>query len=165
MKLVKNNPVVPIESIVSEYDALRSKRGIIDKRMEELSALIKAYAAKNGAKSDSGSMLCENEEFVFGSQMRKTIKLDETKAIPYLKKRGFKSAILTVEVVDEEAVDRLIAQGKITPEQIEPLTTTKPQVSVYVQKKEEMTEVEQVKTPIAASVRGRSATNFGRPSR
>lgn len=144
-------PIVPIETLLGEYDNLREQKKIIEKRLGVLSDQIKVSAETLGTKDDKGSYYAEKGNYIFGKQCKKSVSFDKDKAISFFKKRGYKDCIATVETVDEEAVEARINSGDISFEDLEGITNTKVSYAVDVKKKEEMPEVEQTTVPLAAS--------------
>lgn len=142
-----------INSAVSEYYALRERKKVIDARMKSLSERIKSYSQSHGATSDTGSYYCENDTYYFGSVSKKSVSLDQEKALQYLKSHGMEDAIKSVEVVDEQVLEQYIADGSITAKDIESISSVKSTYSLDVKKKEEVPDIQQV--PLAASRRGR----------
>lgn len=150
----KSNVVVDkatIESFVAEYDELSKRSKVIDERKKVLSEAIKLYAQTNGSKDDSGSFYCENESFTFGSQCRKSISLDEDKAMDFLESKGFTECIRTVPKVDEGALEKRVSCGDITPKEFESITKSKVTYAVSVKAKETVDEMPEVQ--VAASVK------------
>lgn len=141
-----------IESFVSEYNELSKKSKLIDERKKFLSDAIKNYAQSNGSKDDKGSFYCESPYFTFGAQCKKSVSLDEDKAMDFLESKGFTECIRTVPKVDEVALEKRVSQGDITQEEFESITKTKTTYAVTVkpiETAEEMPEVQQ--TQVAAS--------------
>lgn len=149
---IKINPT-NMNSLVSEYAVLRDQKKQIEARMKVLSDRIKSYAQAHGVVSDTGSSYCENDSYYFGSVAKKSISFDQSKAVEFLKSKGFYKAVKTTETVDEEALERYIADGSITSSDIESITVVKTTYSLDVKKKDEITDVRQI--PLAASRRGR----------
>ena len=144
-----------IDNQVEEYDKLRVQKKQIEDRMKVLADEIKSYASLNGTKDDKGSYYAENEKYNFGSQCKKSIKLNEDRVLKYFKAdKNLASHIQTKEYVSEDTVEALSADGTISYEDLEALCDTKVTYSISVVKKEEVTaEVEEktVAMPIAAS--------------
>lgn len=151
LKVSKPKKEVPIEEVVREYVALRDESTRIKNRMSTLSTTIKAYAEKNGTKSDTGSYYVEDENFLFGKQAKKSVSFKTEEAIEFFKRKGLTSCIETVERIVEEAVERCINSGDITFDELESITETKVSYAVDVKVKEAMPEVEETTVALAAS--------------
>ena len=155
--MAKITPVFTIEDKVKEYDTLRARKKSIDERMKVLAKEIKDYATLNGNKDDKGSYYAENDKYVFGSQCKKSIKLDDEKVLTYFKAHHLDAHIETKEFVPEETVERLNNDGTISYEDLETLVKVNETYSVTVVKKEEVTAevqehtVQKAEMPIAAS--------------
>lgn len=144
-----------VESFVAEYAQLSKQSKIIEDRKKVLSEAIKAYAQTNGTRDDKGSLYCESDYFTFGAQCKKSISLDEDKAMDFLESKGFTECIRTVPKVDEDALEKRVSCGDITPEEFESITKSKVTYAVSIKAKEtvdEMPEVQQRET-VAASRR------------
>lgn len=132
-----------IEVLLREYNDVREQEKFIKKRKEELSKEIKEYVTKNGSKDSKGSYYSENDKFVYGSQAKKSIKINEDKAKSYFESRGLINEVMsTIEIVDEEKIEHLIAQGILSPEDIENIVDIKVSYSLDVKVKEDIVEVE-----------------------
>lgn len=142
-----------IASKVAEYDELRLQKKVIDERMKVLAKEIKDYSVVYGVKDDKGSYYVENDDFIFGQQCKKSVKLDNDKVIEYFKSNGLKDYILMKEYVPEEEVERLSSNGTIPYEDLEGLCKITSTSSIMVKMKEKVTaEVEEHEVlPIAAS--------------
>lgn len=147
-----------VEDEVREYDTLRAKKKAIDERMKVLAKDIKDYAALYGNKDDKGSYYAENDKYVFGSQCKKSIKLNDEKVLTYFKAHHLDAHIETKEFVSEETVELLNNVGTISYEDLETLVEVKETYSVTVVKKEEEVTaevqehtVQKAEMPIAAS--------------
>lgn len=155
-------PLVPIGNILSEYDALREQKKIIESRMKTLAEQIKEHAQSKGVKDDKGSYYAESNGFVYGKQAKKSVSFDKDKALDFLKERGFEDCIDTVEVINEDAVETHINNGDISYEDLEDITVTKVTYAVDLKKKEEMPVVEETEVPLAASKKPRLIPRGGK---
>lgn len=134
-------PAPSIDSMVSEYHALRTQSKTIKSRMDALAKTIKDHASKFGVKDDKGSFYCENDGFIFGNQARKSVSLNEVSTLSYLKENRLTRAIKKVEMIDIEAFERLVAEGKIPFEDVEALSDVKITYAIDIREKDEMGEV------------------------
>ena len=152
---------LPIGAMLSEYDSLREQKKKIEDRMKYLADQIKANAEKVGVKDDKGSFYAEDEQFIYGKQCKKSVSFNQEKALSYFRDHGYDDCITTVEVINEEAVESRINTGDISFEDLEDITTTKVSYAIDLKRKEEMSEVEQIEVPIAASKKSRLVPKGG----
>lgn len=148
--LSKKAPESSIETRVQEYAILRDQKKSIEGRMKELASDIKTFAERNGSRDDKGSSYCDLDSFVIGCVAKKSVSFIKDAAISFFKMKNFTTAIDTVEVINEKAVEGLISSGKISYEDLEAITETKTSFSVDIREKTEMPTVEQT-TLVAAS--------------
>ena len=139
-----------ILGMVSEYQELKKREKVISERKKLLADSIKTYAEKNGTKDSSGSFYSESDKFVFGSQCRKSVSLDEAKAMKLFNSKGFDDCIELKPVINEKAVETRLAKGDITPEEIESVSNVKVTMAIDVREKEEVVEVQETTASIAA---------------
>lgn len=125
-----------INQIVREYNQLLKQESFIKKRKEELSKYIKEYSMKHGVKNDKGSYYIDDGEFYFGSQARKTVKINEEKAREFLKMKGLLDKVIAIkEIIDEEKVEELVNVGELTVEDIENIVDVKITYAIDVKEK------------------------------
>ena len=133
---------------VQEYMELSKQEKAIKKRKDELAKRIKEHAQQNGVKDSNGSSYMSNERFVFGSQARKSIKLNQDRAKDFLLAQGLYERVVEVkESINEDKVEQLLAENLITPEDLENLVDVKITYAIDVKEREveeEMPEVEVV---------------------
>ena len=133
---------------VQEYMELSKQEKAIKKRKDELAKRIKEHAQQNGVKDSNGSSYMSNERFVFGSQARKSIKLNQDRAKDFLLAQGLYERVVEVkESINEDKVEQLLAENLITPEDLETLVDVKITYAIDVKEREveeEMPEVEVV---------------------
>ncbi len=140
--MAKTSTILPIATLLEEYDTIREQKKQLDSRLKYLSDLIKKEAEKSGVKDDKGNYYAETEEFIYGEQARKSVSFDEEKAIAYFKSRGFNDCVKVVEVIDEDAVEEHINSGDIKLDDLTDITKVKITYAIDVKRKEEMPEVE-----------------------
>lgn len=137
-----------INEDVQEYLELGKQEKIIKKRKEELAKRIKEHAQENGTKDSNGSSYLSNERFVFGSQARKTIKLNQDRAKDFLLANGLYEQVVEVkETINESKVEQLLNEGLISTEDLEMLVDVKVVYAIDVREREveeEMPEVQKV---------------------
>lgn len=134
-----------IHSYVQEYNELRKQESLLKKRKDELAKLIKEHASEHGTKDSTGSSYCESDKFVFGSQVRKSVKLNHDKAKAFLLGVGlYEQVVETKEVINEDKVEQLLINGDISDEDLESIVDIKTTYSVSVterQVEEDMPDV------------------------
>ena len=122
-----------IHSYVQEYNELRKQESLLKKRKDELAKLIKEHASEHGTKDSTGSSYCESDKFVFGSQVRKSVKLNHDKAKAFLLGVGlYEQVVETKEVINEDKVEQLLINGDISDEDLESIVDIKTTYSVSV---------------------------------
>ncbi len=134
-----------IYEFVQEYTDLSKQEKAIKKRKDELAKLIKEHASEHGTKDSTGSSYCESDKFVFGSQVRKSVKLNHDKAKAFLLGIGlYEQVVETKEVINEDKVEQLLINGDISDEDLESIVDIKTTYSVSVterQVEEDMPDV------------------------
>lgn len=144
------SPLVPVETLLDRYFSLRDEKKTIEAELKKLSDEIKEAAERTGTKDDKGSYYAEAGNYVFGKVAKKSVSFDEGKALDFVRKKGFTDCIVTIESLDEGAIEKHINSGDISYEELEGITTTKVTYAVDVKKKEEMPTVEETVLPSAA---------------
>ena len=136
---------------VQEYTDLSKQEKAIKKRKDELAKYIKEHAQQNGVKDSNGSSYMSNDRFVFGSQARKSIKLNQERAKEFLLAQGLYEQVVEVkESINEDKVEQLLSQGLITTTDLESIVDIKVTCAIDVKEKEmeqtseEMPEVQVV---------------------
>lgn len=137
--------ITDINVKVAQYNSVTETIKKLDKDKKVLATEIKDYAKANGVKDDKGSFYCENEQFIYGATAKKSISLNTEALIAFLKANNLADGVVvTKEVLDEEALDRLIDSGAISADSIEAMTTVKTDYSVSIKKKDVAVEVQEV---------------------
>lgn len=138
IKQKKEEETLDINSIVEEYNSISTRIKVFDTRKKELANLIKSYATKHGVKrNDTGSMMCENDQFIFGKQAKNSVRFDEEKAKPYLEEHGLLEDVTEIKkVIDVSKVEDLIERGVIPTNDASTLFKVSTSYSVSVKKKE-----------------------------
>lgn len=154
-KAVKKYTLSILEGMAKEYDEVSSKIKTLDSTKKKLSEKIKEAAQELGEKDDKGSYYANAGGFVCGKVSARTVSLNTEKALGFLRENGFQSAIMTVETVNEKALEELVKSGKITKKQFEDMTDVKETFKVSVKASESMPDVEETGAviPMAASRR------------
>lgn len=134
-----------IEKMVEEYQALKKQEKSISERKKVLADSIKAYAVENGTKDDKGSFYSENNNFIFGASCRKSVSIDEAKAMVLFHEREevLGDCFDLKPTINEEAIERHLSLGDITLEEVESITKVSTSMAIDVREKEEVAEVEQ----------------------
>lgn len=161
-KTKAENPVLPIGTLLQEYNTLRDEKKRIEDRMKKLADLIKDNAEKVGVKDDKGSYYAEDENYIYGKQCKKSVSFNQEKALSYFRDHGFEDCIGTVEVINETAVEEHINTGDISFEDLESITDTKVSYAIDLKKKEDMPEVQETEVPMAASKKTRLVPKGGK---
>lgn len=135
-----------IKGLTQEYFDLRKMKAETEKRMKEVASILKEYATTNGVQDSNGSAYCETEKYVFGSQAKKSVKLNEVKAKEYLLALGlYEKVVETKEYINEDKLEQLISTGDLAPEDIESMVDVK--VTYAIDIKEIQTEDNQEEMP------------------
>ena len=122
---------------VQEYTDLSKQEKAIKKRKDELAKYIKEHAQQNGVKDSNGSSYMSNDRFVFGSQARKSIKLNQDRAKEFLLSQGLYEQVVEVkESINENKVEQLLQQGLITTDDLEAIVDVKVTYAIDVKEKE-----------------------------
>ncbi len=122
---------------VQEYTDLSKQEKAIKKRKDELAKYIKEHAQQNGVKDSNGSSYMSNDRFVFGSQARKSIKLNQDRAKEFLLSQGLYEQVVEVkESINEDKVEQLLQQGLITTDDLEAIVDVKVTYAIDVKEKE-----------------------------
>lgn len=140
-----------IEGILEEYQTINDKMKVLDKRKKEIAKLIKEYSNTNGVKNSTGSMYCENDKFVFGQQARKSVKLNFDRAKDFFMERKLWDRVRVIkEDINEDEVEKLVADHLMTMEDLESIVDTKVTYAVSIKEKTvqatEMPEVQVAST-------------------
>lgn len=158
MKLKKSDgKVVPmfsekdIANMAKEYSEISAQIKELDSRKKELSEKLKQGAEDFGVKNDKGSFYLESDYFIVGKEAKKSISLDQEKAIKTLEKMGLGDVIdvVTTKVVNEDKLSTAVQDKRIDFKEVEKFTNTKVSYSVSVKAKEVMEEVEQTTLSVA----------------
>lgn len=134
-----------LKEYAKEYLTLRGQKQQLETRMKELSELLKSGATDYGVKNSTGSSYCEYDEVIVGSMAKKSVRLNEDKAIKFFKgKKLYKQVVETKEYISEEKIEQLLANSVITEEDVQSFMDVKTTYSLDVKKveKEEAPEVE-----------------------
>ena len=136
-----------IEKMVEEYNGVTSMMKKYEARKKELAGIIKDYAMNNGTTTDTG-FICENSKFQYGATIPKSVKIKE-EAPEILIADGHADVVTerVVQEVDENALQKLYEEGKVTGEYVQSLFNVKegtPRIFVKAIVEEEMADIKQV---------------------
>lgn len=137
---------------VAEYDLLRGKAKTIKSRMDELAKEIKKHLTDTVTPDSKGSYYSESDDYVFGNMAKKTVKLNEERAKVFFKENNLLEEVSEVKVtINEDKVAQLLADGKITQDDLEKLVDIKTNYSIDIKPKqkedEEIVEVKVASSP------------------
>lgn len=125
-----------IRDKVQEYNDLRTQSKLIKTRMDSLAKEIKLYLSNTVTPDSKGSYYEENDDFVYGSQAKKSIKINEDKATALFKKMGVLDKVVDVKtVINEDKVSKLVENGELTVEELEQVLDTKVTYSIDIKEK------------------------------
>lgn len=117
----------PYEAMIIEYlDLLQEENPEMDGRLAELEEELSAIGFDPDIwemiqKNDHASILktapteYENNKLMAKFSVQDRSKIDPDKTVQYLKGKGLKDCIMMKEVPDEQAIEKAIFDGKITP--------------------------------------------------
>lgn len=111
----------PIELVIDEYFDTKSKADKYKKSADEMNKRIKAMMTADDAFLITDSPKRNNRTYVtsrcVADYYEKEVKsMNEDALLEFLKEKGYKKAIKKVEVVDMDALENLIYNGKISEE-------------------------------------------------
>lgn len=140
-----------IQNMVFEYNELRDRAKVIKNRMEVLSKSIKEYLTENVTPDSKGSYYDESNDFIFGNQAKKSVKLNEEKARVFFTNKGLLEKVADTKIViNEDKVSKLLETKEITQEELESLVDIKVTYSIDIKQKVKE-ENEEVTYEIASS--------------
>lgn len=138
-----------IISDVREYNQLRKQRNIIDQRMKELGNTIKSYSLEHGVKDQNGSSYLQDNDFVYGNQAKKSIKLSQEKAKKYFSELGLLDKVIEAKYeVSEDKINDLLQEGTLTEEDVEKIMDVKVSYSLMVKETEGEKEEKEEEMPV-----------------
>lgn len=133
--------------LINEYLELGKQEKLIKKRKSEISKELKTYAKTEGNKDQNGSYYKQDGDFIVGNVARKSVRLNQEKALSYFTELKLKDRVVDIqETVNEDKVEALLEEGLITPEDLEDLVDISTSYAISVKEvkpEEEMPEVEQ----------------------
>lgn len=132
MLKAKKKDSVPVADYIREYVRLREEKKSIEKRMKQISDVLKSYAVTNGQKDDKGSSYFERDDYVVGNVARKSVSFNIEKATQFFRRKGYPECIDTIEVINESAVEELLSTGEISIDDLASITDTKVSYSIDI---------------------------------
>lgn len=138
-------------SLLNEYQSILEKEKILKKRKNDIATLVKDYAEREGVKNNTGSFYCEDDQYIYGKQCRKSVSIDNEKAKDLLETKGlWREAVDIVEVVNENKLENLVNEGKLSMQDIEDISVTKVTYAVDIKKKEQTEDMPEVQQVVAS---------------
>lgn len=132
-----------LEKMAEQYASISVHAKELEKAKKALAEKIKEGASILGVEDDKGSHYIDGFGFVYGRTASSTFKINDERAIPVLKTlKLYDSCVKTVEVVDVNAVQKAVDEGKIELDAVQDFTDVKVTYKVMVKQKEEMPEIE-----------------------
>lgn len=134
-------PTRSVEDIVEELVKLKERKKDIEKREKQLKKDLEIILVHEGRKDSKGntSMIVGNR--LAQRQARKSVKIDKEKAEIFFKARNLWDKVSRIEeVLDEDAIEQLFIEGKISAEDLETITDVKTTYAIIIKdyKQEEM---------------------------
>lgn len=139
------------EKMANEYNSLSEQIKAMESRKKALAEQLKTGAQNLGVKDDKGSFYLDTDTFVCGSVIKKSMKINLERARALFSKKKLNNLIKEeiVYSVDEDAVEKCVAEGKLTLKEVESITDINTSFSVSVKVKEVISEVEQSNLSVA----------------
>lgn len=127
-----------------EYDELSAQIKELEARKKNLADKIKSGAEQFGVKDDKGSYYLESDSHIMGKVAKKSVRIDQDKAVETLESMGLGDVVdeVVVRTVNESKLEKAVAEKRITLKEVEKFTNVSVSYSVSVTPKEEATEVE-----------------------
>lgn len=138
-KLLKKKPKSKEEllSLSEEYRNLTEQEKFIQTRKKEIATILKEEAVNRGVPdSNTGSSYLDLGGYIIGNVIKRTVKINNERAKDLLESRGlWRLAISIKEVVDEEKLEQLVSDEKITEEELLSISDVRetPSISVKMQ--------------------------------
>jgi hypothetical protein len=125
---------------------MNTRKKTLEKSMEMLKSNLKAYVSEYGAKnSDTGSSVIESDNLVIENRAVKKVTPSYDKAKKVFEKRS--SVMMGITQIhysiDQEALARLVDEGRITAQEVEDICDMSTSYSFYVIEKKAQPEIEQ----------------------
>jgi len=134
------------QSMGEEYLEVSAQIKELESKKKALAEKLKEGAESFGVKDDKGSFYCDTDSCIFGKVAKKSVRLDQEKAVDVLERKGLGDVVdvITTKVVNEERLTSAVQSGRISLEEVEDFTNVSTSYSVSVTEKKTVTaEVEQ----------------------
>lgn len=147
LKALKKKTVYTVEmaeQMAVEYDEISKHIKMLEEKKKKLADSIKECASEIGTKSPNGNYYLNTESFVVGKESATSTKLNQDRALEFVKKnKALKDCVQKIEVVNEATLEEHYKNGDISDEDMKNLCDYKVTFRVSVKKNEEMPEVQQ----------------------
>lgn len=133
-----------ISNMGKEYADISAKIKVLEEKKKELADKIKSGAEQFGVKDDKGSFYLESESHIMGKVAKKTLKIDQEKAVSVLQAIGIGDVVdeVVVRTVNEDRLQKAVQDKRLTLDIVSSFTNETVSYSVLVKEKEVMPEVE-----------------------
>lgn len=134
-----------------EYADISAQIKQLEERKKTLAEKIKQGAEQFGVKDDKGSYYLESNSFIMSKVAKKSFKIDQDTAVKTLESMGIGDVVdvVTVKTVNEDKLQKAVADKRLTLNDVKRFTTESISYSVSVKEKEEVPEVEQSSLKVA----------------
>ena len=128
-----------IPKMCREYSEISAQIKLLEEQKKSLADKIKSCVESFGVKNDKGSFYYESEDFTAGKVARKSVKIDNEVAVPYLESNNLGDVIDLLKVVNESKLEKALGDGRISIEDIKSFTKETVSYSVSVVENEDVT--------------------------
>lgn len=134
-----------LAKMAEEYSALSAKIKELTDAKTKLATELKSGAEVTGVQDDNGSFYAECGSFIIGKVAKKSIRIDQEKAVELFKKKKMEECIVrnVTYSVSEKDIEQSVQSGAISEDDVMSFTSVNTSYQVSVTKKEEMPEVQQ----------------------
>ena len=128
-----------------QYLDLSEQIKVLEAKKKELAEKLKECATHYGVKDDKGSYYCETETCIYGRVAKKSVRIDQAKAVNTLNKMGRSDLVEQVVTyqVNEDKLEEAIQKGEVSIDTVESFTDINTSYSVSVKKIEVGEEIAQ----------------------
>lgn len=140
-----------LNAMASQYADVSAQIKELEETKKNLADKIKQGAEQLGVKDDKGSFYLEGDNYIMGKVASKSMKIDQSKAVETLERKGLEDCVQTVVVktVNEQKLEQAVMNNQITLDEVEEFTQINTTYKVSVVKKEAVPEVEQSTLAVA----------------
>lgn len=134
-----------------EYADISAQIKKLEEQKKALADKIKSGAEQFGVKDDKGSFYLENDYYIMGKIAKKSIKIDQEKAVETLESMGLGDVVdeVVVKTVNEDRLQKAVTDKRITLDDVRGFTNESVSYSVSVKEKEAIPEVEATTVKVA----------------